>query len=271
MTIWPHHATWNGPIVMIGFGSIGRGTLPLILRHIACDRSKIHRSSIPTTATAHSPRRKASPLSRKRSPGKNYKSLLKPLLTAGPGQAFIVNLSVDVSSVDILKLAQATGALYIDTVIEPWPGFYYNTKLDNAARTNYAMREQRPGAEGKIKGGHTSVSCCGANPGMVSWFVKQALLDIAAEPQDQGQGADDARGMGQAHEARRRQRHPYRRARYAALQESRSRSTPSSIPGRSTASSRKACSRPNSAGARMRRSCRPAARSTRRAAARRSI
>jgi homospermidine synthase len=31
----------DGPIVMIGFGSIGRGTLPLILRHFNCDRSKI--------------------------------------------------------------------------------------------------------------------------------------------------------------------------------------------------------------------------------------
>ena len=77
------------------------------------------------------------------------------------------------------KLAQATGSLYIDTVVEPWPGFYYNSKLDNAARTNYAMREQVLGLKEKFKGGHTSISCCGANPGMVSWFVKQALLDIA--------------------------------------------------------------------------------------------
>ena len=111
----------------------------------------------------------------------NYKSLLTPLLTAGPGPAFIVNLSVDVSSIDIQKLAQRTGSLYIDTVIEPWPGFYYNSKLDNAARTNYAMREQMLALKSEISGGHTSVSCCGANPGMVSWFVKQALLDIAAD------------------------------------------------------------------------------------------
>ena len=37
---WPLHARFEGPIVMIGFGSIGRGTLPLIERHIAFDRSK---------------------------------------------------------------------------------------------------------------------------------------------------------------------------------------------------------------------------------------
>ena len=27
----------------------------------------------------------------------------------------------------------------------------------------------------------TAVSCCGANPGMVSWFVKQALVNIAKD------------------------------------------------------------------------------------------
>ena len=34
------HATISGPIVMIGFGSIGRGTLPLIERHFKFDRSR---------------------------------------------------------------------------------------------------------------------------------------------------------------------------------------------------------------------------------------
>ena len=36
----PLHARFDGPIVMIGFGSIGKGTLPLIERHIAFDRAK---------------------------------------------------------------------------------------------------------------------------------------------------------------------------------------------------------------------------------------
>ena len=31
----PIHAKISGPIVMIGFGSIGKGTLPLIERHFA--------------------------------------------------------------------------------------------------------------------------------------------------------------------------------------------------------------------------------------------
>jgi len=33
MTTWPVHARISGPILMIGFGSIGKGMLPLIERH----------------------------------------------------------------------------------------------------------------------------------------------------------------------------------------------------------------------------------------------
>ena len=40
MTQGPNYGRIDGPIVMIGFGSIGRGTLPLIERHFDFDRSR---------------------------------------------------------------------------------------------------------------------------------------------------------------------------------------------------------------------------------------
>ncbi len=178
MTTWPVHATWNGPIVMIGFGSIGRGTLPLILRHIECDRGKITIID-PDASWSHLADKEGIAFVKQAVTRKNYKSLLKPLLTSGPGPAFIVNLSVDVESLDIMRLARQTGALCIDTVIEPWPGFYDNPELGNAERTNYALREGLMALKRELGPGTTAVSCCGANPGMVSWFVKQALLNLA--------------------------------------------------------------------------------------------
>ena len=40
------YAKISGPIVMVGFGSIGKGTLPLIERHLDYDKTRItvHRS-----------------------------------------------------------------------------------------------------------------------------------------------------------------------------------------------------------------------------------
>ena len=38
---WPVYGEITGPVVMIGFGSIGRGTLPLIERHFKFDKSRM--------------------------------------------------------------------------------------------------------------------------------------------------------------------------------------------------------------------------------------
>ncbi len=177
---WPVHGEITGPIVMIGFGSIGRGTLPLIERHFKFDKSRM---------VVIDPRDDDKALLDERGirfvqehvTKKNYKKLLTPLLTEGEGQGFCVNLSVDTSSLDIMKLCRKLGVLYIDTVVEPWLGFYFDSKAGNEERTNYALRETVREEKRKNPGGTTAVSCCGANPGMVSWFVKQALVNLAAD------------------------------------------------------------------------------------------
>ena len=175
----PIHAKISGPIVMIGFGSIGKGTLPLIERHFAYDKSRfviIDPHEDGELAKQHGVRFIKQAITRD-----NYREVLVPLLTAGGGQGFCVNLSVDTSSVDIMTMCREIGALYIDTVVEPWLGFYFDKKIGPEKRSNYALRETLLAAKRKSAGGPTAVSTCGANPGMVSWFVKQALLDIARD------------------------------------------------------------------------------------------
>ena len=183
MSEWPVHGHIDGAIVMIGFGSIGKGTLPLIERHFTFDRKHL------VVIDPNDKDRKILDDAGIRFlhvglTKDNYRDVLTPLLKAGKGQGFCVNLSVDTSSVAIMELAREIGALYIDTVIEPWPGFYFDKNMDTGDRTNYALRESMLAARAKSPGGTTAVSTCGANPGMVSWFVKQALVDLAAEVKD---------------------------------------------------------------------------------------
>ncbi len=179
-TAWPLHARFDGPIVMIGFGSIGKGTPPLLERHIAFDRRKFV-----VIAPEDEDRRllddRQLRFSHAAITKENYRDVLIPLLSVGPGRGMIVNLSVDTSSVDLMELAKDLDAFYLDTVVEPWPGLYTDRNLSISARSNYALRESVLALRRRRPGGVTAVSCCGANPGMVSWFVKQALLDVAAE------------------------------------------------------------------------------------------
>ncbi|MBL8573188.1 MAG: homospermidine synthase [Hyphomicrobiaceae bacterium] len=180
MANWPVYATITGPIVMIGFGSIGRGTLPLIERHFNYDKARMVVID-PSDADRKLLDERGIRFIQTAVTRENYRELLTPLLTAGGGQGFCVNLSVDTSSVDLMKLTRELGALYIDTVVEPWLGFYFDDTAGPAARSNYALRETARAEAAANPGGTTAVSCCGANPGMVSWFVKKALLDIARD------------------------------------------------------------------------------------------
>ncbi|TBW40762.1 homospermidine synthase [Siculibacillus lacustris] len=180
MTTWPIYGEITGPIVMIGFGSIGRGTLPLIERHFVFDRTRLTVID-PSDADRRLVDERSYSFIQEAVTRDNYRDLLGPLLAAGGGRPFIVNLSVDTSSLDLMKYAREIGALYIDTVVEPWLGFYFDTAKKTAERSNYALRETVRAEKAANPGGSTAVSCCGANPGMVSWFVKAALLNLARD------------------------------------------------------------------------------------------
>ena len=180
MSKWPVYHKIDGPIVMIGLGSIGRGMLPLLERHFEFDKKRFVVID-PVDDDRKLLDERGIRFIHGAVTRDNYKTLLKPLLTEGGGRGFCVNLSVDTSSLDIMRFCREIGVFYIDTVVEPWKGFYFDKSMGPDARSNYALRETVLEERRKNPGGITAVSCCGANPGMVSWFVKQALLNVAAD------------------------------------------------------------------------------------------
>jgi len=171
------HVSFAGKIVFVGFGSIGQGVLPLILRHIGTSSDRI------TIVTAeNSGRSEAEQFGVKfvktALTRENYRRVLEPLLDAGD---FLLNLSVDVSSVALIQLARERGALYLDTCIEPWAGGYTDPHATVDSRSNYTMRLEALALRDGAKKTPTAVLTHGANPGLVSHLVKQALLNIAKD------------------------------------------------------------------------------------------
>ncbi len=173
----PNYGRIDGAIVMIGFGSIGKGTLPLIQRHFDYDVDQMVVVE-PNAAAAPFLAEQGIRHEQIKITRENYRDVLGRLFPDGKG--FCVNLSVDTSSLDLMKFCREIGVLYIDTVVEPWEGFYFET-TNNAERTNYALRQKVRDEKAASPGGTTAVSCCGANPGMVSWFVKEALLTLVRD------------------------------------------------------------------------------------------
>jgi homospermidine synthase len=192
-----HETSFAGRFVITGFGSVGQGVLPLLLRHIEMRPEQI------TVVKAHADdldvadefgvKTVVAELDRG-----NFRQTLQPLLGSGD---FLLNLSVDVSSIALIELCRQRGALYLDTCIEPWPEAFSSDKPP-AQRTNYALRE----AALKLRTSGpapTAVLTQGANPGLVSQFVKQALLNIAHDtglehrrPASRGDWAGLARRLG---------------------------------------------------------------------------
>eukprot|EP00300_Choanocystis_sp_HF-7_P027252 c32333_g1_i1.p2 GENE.c32333_g1_i1~~c32333_g1_i1.p2 ORF type:complete len:478 (+),score=92.34 c32333_g1_i1:268-1701(+) len=167
---------FDGRVVLIGFGSIGQGLLPMLLKHIGgltADRVTIVTADErgKAEADAYGVKFLVSPLEKD-----NYVEILDGLLSAGD---FIVNVSVDVSSAALMTYAGERSVLYLDTVVEPWAGGYTDSTLSVSARSNYAQREEALAVRRARPGGATAISCFGANPGLASIFVKQALLNLA--------------------------------------------------------------------------------------------
>jgi homospermidine synthase len=171
------YATFKGRMLIVGFGSVGQGSLPLILRHIDIEPEQV------TIVTANGFGREVAgslgvkfivePIRKE-----TYVSQYDKYLSEGD---FLVNASYDVNSLDTIEYCQKRGILYIDACIEPWPGGHQNTAVPADRRTNYAYREAALGLRKKYPEGPACVLMHGANPGLVSHLTKQALLNVARD------------------------------------------------------------------------------------------
>src|SRR3954454_1491276 len=179
-------------MLIVGFGSVGQGSLPLILRHIDIQPEQI------TIITANA-------FGREIAGTLGVKFIVEPIrsdtyvaqydkyLSEGD---FLVNASYDVNSLDTIEYCQQRDILYIDACIEPWPGGHNNIDVPAALRTNYAYRDAALQMRNKYPKGPACVLMHGANPGLVSHLTKQALLNVAkdigvkkAEPKNRKQWA----------------------------------------------------------------------------------
>jgi homospermidine synthase len=176
--------------------------LPLLERHFAVTAAQLHVvEPLADTVCAHLPSRGYNNVHNLGLTKDNYKTVLDAIFAEIPSgqtgngscgtiRGMMVNCSVDTSSVDLAKYAQSQNLLYVDTVVEPWLGYYWQRDLTTAQRSNYALREGLLELKREVGGkGSTCVSCVGANPGMVSWLVKDALMTLARDIDKETGGA----------------------------------------------------------------------------------
>ena len=180
-----------GRILIVGSGAVSRCLQPLLLRHVDMDAGRITvvdiddvSALIPETIAAGVTFRQVEI---------TPESFATDALTefVGPGD-LLLNLAWNIDAGTIIGWCQARGVMYLDTSVEEWDP--YREVERPQERTLYhrhlALREQ---ATSWPANGPTAVVEHGANPGLVSHWVKRALLEITAEILD-GPARDGSAG-----------------------------------------------------------------------------
>ncbi len=191
---------FSGRVTIIGCGAIGQTILPLLRRHLALGEDKLTVLAADELGRGVA-KEFGAPLVHAHLKPRSYRRILSRHLKPGD---LLLNLSVDVSSLDLIRFAAEKQVLYVDTSIEPWPGVFDNPMLDLRQRSNFMIRARALQLARELgPDSPTAVVDHGANPGLVSHFLKRALLDLAralggdhARPTNREEWATLARDLG---------------------------------------------------------------------------
>lgn len=166
---------------MLGCGSVGRCTLPLVLRHVDMPADRITvldfedvRAKIEDSLQAGVVFKQA------RLTQDNYASMLGELV--GPGD-IVLDLSWNVETFDMLTWCGEHNVRFLNTSLEEWDPYGEIANKSPYERSLYSrqmrVRQLKARLNSRAEPSPTAIIDHGANPGLVSHFTKRALLEIA--------------------------------------------------------------------------------------------
>jgi homospermidine synthase len=166
---------------MLGCGSVGQCTLPLVRRHVDMPAERITVMDFEDVRPKIEASLKTGVVFKQaRLTQDNYASLLSELV--GPGDA-IIDLSWNVETFDMLEWCGEHDVNYINTSLEEWDPYGDIENKSPYERSLYSRQMRIRQLKGRLnareKPSPTAIIDHGANPGLVSHFTKRALLEIA--------------------------------------------------------------------------------------------
>jgi homospermidine synthase len=184
-------------ILMLGHGAVAQCTLPVLAKHIKVPLKNI---------TVVDFQDRSGALAKWIDKGVNFlceeanrdnlPRLLGKYLSEGD---LLVDLAWNIDCCELLQWCHDNGALYINTSIEVWDP--YSSHIKNLAEKTLYWRHMnvRNLVSHWEETGPTAVLEHGANPGLISHFVKQGLIDIGesliAEKRVKGRRAEKIRQL----------------------------------------------------------------------------
>ena len=182
---------FKGKILMVGYGSVAQCMLPILLKHLNVPLKTItvmdfeDQAGLLTAWTAQGVR-----FVREKIAPDNMGALLGKYVAAGD---LVIDLAWNIDACEILQWCHDQGVLYINTSVEVWDPYAGARQRHPTEKTLYwrHMNLRRLVAGWRTKG-PTAVVEHGANPGLISHWTRQGLVDIGCRLIEDGKacGAD---------------------------------------------------------------------------------
>ncbi|HEY5438237.1 MAG TPA: saccharopine dehydrogenase NADP-binding domain-containing protein, partial [Acidimicrobiales bacterium] len=166
-------------VVLLGCGSVTQCLLPLLLDHFSFD---------PSTVTVIESRANADRISSSIARGVHYEQFeitptnLASTLSSHLGEGdLLIDLAWNIDLTELLDWCRDHDVRYLNTSVEVWDPYLDPATTSPLERTLYVrhMALRRQLARWGDNSGPSAVVEHGANPGLVSHFTKQALVEIA--------------------------------------------------------------------------------------------
>ncbi len=168
---------FRGRVLIIGFGSVAKCTLPILLKHIRIPcgnitiidfEDKSQELARWTAQGIHFFRRKVTP--------ETLDLILSEYL--GPG-GLLIDLSWNIDCCELLQWCHDHEVLYVNTSVEVWDPESEIFTATSYEKSLYFRQIRLKGLTRDWKDAPTCIVDHGANPGLISHFAKQGLVDIA--------------------------------------------------------------------------------------------
>lgn len=172
--------TFQGKILVLGGGSVSQCSVPLLIKHIVLQPKQITVLDFQDTKAKFKEALEAGiDFVIDKITKENLESKLAEFLSSGD---VLVDLAWNIDANAIIDWCHTNNVLYLNTSVEEWDPYDSQDNRDPRDRT-LIVRHQRMDVmkQGWTEVGPTAVVEHGANPGLVSHFVKRGLLEIADE------------------------------------------------------------------------------------------
>jgi len=186
--------SFKNKILFVGYGAVAQCALPILVKHLQTPAKNITVMDFEDRKAALAPwLKRGVQFAHQRVTRENLGALLGEHLGAGD---VLIDLAWNIDAGEILQWCHDHGVLYINTSVELWDPYTNSLNAPPQKMTLYwrHMKLRRMIAKW-AQPGPTAVLEHGANPGLISNFTKQGLIDIGRR------ALQDKKLTGQAAEA----------------------------------------------------------------------